>query len=120
MPRTARRGRARTLAAGLWPTFGLRAAPAPRCDEPRSPGAASATVVASVVGSVLTTHTPAVGRQTVVLSGTDTSIVTVAYGSVPLQLALRMFAEGLTQPVFLTAPPGDARQFIVERGGRRL
>lgn len=33
-------------------------------------------------------------------------------------LALRTVASGLSSPVFLTAPDGDTRLFIVERGGR--
>ena len=33
-------------------------------------------------------------------------------------LAARQIASGLDSPVFLTAPVGDARQFIVERAGR--
>lgn len=33
-------------------------------------------------------------------------------------LALSTVATGLDSPVFLTAPPGDRRQFIVERAGR--
>jgi glucose/arabinose dehydrogenase len=37
-----------------------------------------------------------------------------------LTLALAPFAANLSSPVFLTAPPGDARQFIVERAGRIL
>lgn len=36
----------------------------------------------------------------------------------PLALAAAVVASGLDAPVFLTAPKGDARQFIVERGGR--
>ncbi len=36
----------------------------------------------------------------------------------PLTLALRQVAHGLDAPVFATAPPGDARLFIVERAGR--
>jgi glucose/arabinose dehydrogenase len=35
-------------------------------------------------------------------------------------LALAPFASGLSSPTFLTAPPGDPRQFIVERAGRIL
>ena len=35
-----------------------------------------------------------------------------------LELRLELAAEGLTEPVFLTAPNGDARLFIVERAGR--
>jgi glucose/arabinose dehydrogenase len=37
-----------------------------------------------------------------------------------LTLALAPFANNLSSPTFLTAPPGDARQFIVERAGRIL
>jgi hypothetical protein len=37
-----------------------------------------------------------------------------------LTLSLAPFASGLSSPTFLTAPPGDARQFIVERAGRIL
>jgi glucose/arabinose dehydrogenase len=36
----------------------------------------------------------------------------------PVTLALRQVASGLDNPVFLTAPAGDQRQFIVERAGR--
>ena len=36
----------------------------------------------------------------------------------PLSLALRQVASGLDAPIFLTAPAGDRRQFIVERAGR--
>jgi glucose/arabinose dehydrogenase len=38
--------------------------------------------------------------------------------SAPLALTLRQVASGLDGPVFLTAPAGDQRQFIVERPGR--
>lgn len=34
-----------------------------------------------------------------------------------VDLTVRLVAEGLTKPVYLTAPAGDARLFIVERGG---
>jgi glucose/arabinose dehydrogenase len=37
-----------------------------------------------------------------------------------LTLALAPFASNLASPTFLTAPPGDTRQFIVERAGRIL
>jgi hypothetical protein len=36
----------------------------------------------------------------------------------PAALGLEVVAEGLTNPVYLTAPPGDARLFIVEQPGR--
>ena len=38
----------------------------------------------------------------------------------PLTLALAPVASNLASPTFLTTPPGDARQFIVERAGRIL
>jgi glucose/arabinose dehydrogenase len=37
-----------------------------------------------------------------------------------LTLALAPFAANLSSPTFLAAPPGDTRQFIVERAGRIL
>jgi glucose/arabinose dehydrogenase len=39
-------------------------------------------------------------------------------GNAPLDLRVELVADGLTAPVFLTAPDGDARQFVVERNGR--
>jgi glucose/arabinose dehydrogenase len=44
----------------------------------------------------------------------------VVQPSPPLSLALAPFASGLASPTFLTAPPGDSRQFIAERAGRIL
>jgi len=38
----------------------------------------------------------------------------------PTALTLTAFASGLSAPTYLIAPPGDARQFIVERAGRIL
>ncbi|MES2262896.1 MAG: PQQ-dependent sugar dehydrogenase [Pseudomonadota bacterium] len=37
---------------------------------------------------------------------------------VTLALGVQQVADGLDQPLYLTAPAGDTRQFIVERGGR--
>ena len=72
---------------------------------------------AATVGSSLTTHAATPASQTVALADGAAGSATVSYGSAPLQLALQLFADGLTNPVYLTAPPGDARQFIVQRGG---
>ena len=36
----------------------------------------------------------------------------------PLELGLELVVDGLTQPVFLTAPDNDARLFVAERVGR--
>ena len=33
----------------------------------------------------------------------------------PLELGLELVAEGLTEPVLVTAPDNDARLFVVER-----
>jgi glucose/arabinose dehydrogenase len=41
-----------------------------------------------------------------------------ATSQAPLSLAIREVVSGLDEPVFLTAPAGDRRQFIVERAGR--
>src|SRR5690349_9759938 len=35
----------------------------------------------------------------------------------PVPVALQEVAAGLAFPVYLTAPPGDSRLFIVEKGG---
>ena len=76
------------------------------------------TVTAATVGSSLTTHAPAPTSQSIDLADGAASTVTVAYGSAPLVLDVELVVEGLTAPVFLTAPPGDDRQFVVERNGR--
>lgn len=76
------------------------------------------TVTAGIAGSSLTTHRPVTESQTIEIAEVDTTSVTVSYGSEPLQLSVQLVAEGLTQPVFVTAPEGDSRLFIVERVGR--
>ena len=76
------------------------------------------TVAGGIVGSSLTTHAPSPASQTVTLADGGTGAVTVAYGSAPLDLGAELVVEGLTAPVFLTALPGDDRQFVVERNGR--
>ena len=80
--------------------------------------AGSYTIAAAIVGSVLTTNNPSPEKQTLTLTGSDTLAASVTYSSTPPQLAAKLVVDGLTQPVYLTAPEGDARQFIVERGGR--
>jgi glucose/arabinose dehydrogenase len=80
--------------------------------------AGSYTISAAVVGSNLTTHAPSPASQTADVADATASAATVTYGSAPLELSLELVADGLTSPVFLTAPEGDARQFVVERDGR--
>lgn len=76
------------------------------------------SVSATTFVSNVTTHTPLPASQTCDVRVDDTCSVRVTYSSVSPQLNLQLIAEGLTAPVFLTAPDGDARQFIVERIGR--
>jgi glucose/arabinose dehydrogenase len=76
------------------------------------------TLSAAVVGSNLTTHVPSPASQTADVADAATSSASVTYGSAPLELSLELVADGLTAPVFLTAPDGDGRQFVVERQGR--
>jgi glucose/arabinose dehydrogenase len=52
------------------------------------------------------------------------SFLTRALGLTPMRpdprptLALEPVASGLSEPLFLTAPEGDSRLFVIERGGR--
>lgn len=78
----------------------------------------SYTITANTVGSNLTTHAPSPPSQTISVTDGATMAATVTYGSTPLELAIELVAAGLTAPVFLTAPEGDARLFVVERNGR--
>ena len=78
------------------------------------------TITAAIVGSNLTTHTPAPTSQTVTVAAATRSSATVTYTGADLQLGLQLVVSGLTNPVYLTAPDGDQRLFVVERGGRIL
>ena len=75
------------------------------------------TVSASVVGSNLTTYTPAPASLTANV-GDGASAASVSYQGAPLALRVEQVADGLTAPLFLDAPPGDPRLFVVERPGR--
>jgi glucose/arabinose dehydrogenase len=57
---------------------------------------------------------PAAQTVTVTAGATATASITYA----PFELAYQQVASGLASPTFLTAPPGDARLFVVEQGGR--
>lgn len=76
------------------------------------------SIAASPVSAGAASWTPAPSTQSAVVGAGATVTATVAYATAPLSLALRAVATGLDNPVFLAAPPGDARQFIVERAGR--
>lgn len=61
--------------------------------------------------------TPSPVSQTINVTAGATATATIAYGNNAISLAAVEVATAVS-PVFLTAPAGDARQFIVERAGR--
>lgn len=85
----------------------------------RNLAAGTYTVSASNVLSGANIFAPQQITQNIVVSAGATPIVPVAYANAgALRLALQPVATGLISPLFLTAPPGDPRLFIVERAGR--
>jgi glucose/arabinose dehydrogenase len=56
------------------------------------------------------------GTQAVQVAEAGAAAATVTY--VPLALALQLVTQAVPNPTYLTAPPGDARLFIVDRAGR--
>jgi glucose/arabinose dehydrogenase len=78
----------------------------------------SYTIAAATVAGSLATHAPSPATQTVTLAAGASAGASVLYGSAGLGLRQELVAEGLQSPVFLTAPAGDARLFVVERRGR--
>lgn len=82
------------------------------------PGTYNISASNVTVGNATYTATPA-AQSAVVTAGASVT-ATVSYAIVPLALAVTQVASGLDRPSFLAAPPGDQRQFIVERGGRIL
>lgn len=79
--------------------------------------AGSYTVSAQSVVTGATTYTPALREQTVALAAGASATATVNYRAVALALALREVAH-VDDAVFVTAPEGDPRLFIVDRSGR--
>ncbi|MGQ0712142.1 MAG: PQQ-dependent sugar dehydrogenase [Gemmatimonadaceae bacterium] len=84
--------------------------------QPVPPG--TYTIAASAVASSLTTHTPSPATQDVSVAVGATATATVTYAGTPLDLGLQPIVEGIENPVYLAAPVGDARLFIVEQRGR--
>jgi glucose/arabinose dehydrogenase len=71
------------------------------------------------VTSGSTTYTVAQPSQTTTVTIGATASASVVYAaSAPVALRLASVLTGLSRPVALTAPPGDARLFIVEQAGR--
>jgi glucose/arabinose dehydrogenase len=80
-----------------------------------APGSYTLAAGNITVGGATWTATPA--SQVVTVTAGATANITVVYGSNAVTLAAVEVATAAS-PVFLTAPPGDTRQFIVERAGR--
>ena len=79
--------------------------------------AGSYTVTASPVVTGGTSYSATSATQTVTVANDATANVTVTYSASQFSLALQDVAT-VSGAVFLTSPPGDNRQFIVDRGGR--
>jgi len=77
----------------------------------------SYSVAASNVSLGSATYAPAPATQSVVVSAGATATATVTYSGGALTLALADIGPTFTSPTFATAPPGDDRLFVVERGG---
>lgn len=75
------------------------------------------TVSAGSISVGGATWTPSPASQVVTVTAGATANAAVVYGNTALALAAVEVATAVN-PVFLTAPPGDTRQFIVERAGR--
>lgn len=77
------------------------------------------TVTAANVTAGATTYAPQPASQAVTVDFGTTASATVTYAPQgAIALALQQVATGLDSPLFLTAPAGDARLFVVERPGR--
>lgn len=84
-----------------------------------APGLYMVAAQSVLVGNTTYAPTPASQSVTVNVNGTTTTRIDYAV-TLPLTLKLQQIAGGLTNPVFLTAPPNDNRLFIVEQRGRVL
>ncbi|MGH7470551.1 MAG: PQQ-dependent sugar dehydrogenase [Longimicrobiales bacterium] len=79
------------------------------------PGTYNVAASPVTAGATYTATPPA---QNVAVSAAATATSTVTYAAPPLRLSLAQVASGLSRPVFLSAPTGDARLFIGEQTGR--
>jgi len=81
--------------------------------------AGSYTISAASVLTGSTLLKPQPPSQTVAVTAGGRASASVSYGSPEtVQLSLTQVAGGLSAPIFLTAPHGDSRLFVVERAGR--
>ncbi|MGK5063100.1 PQQ-dependent sugar dehydrogenase [Janthinobacterium sp. LB3P112] len=81
------------------------------------PGAYTLSAASVAQGTGTLTPTP-VTQQVQVHAGATASASVLYAAATPLALRLQEVASGLSAPIFLTAPPGDSRLFILERPGR--
>ncbi|AQR67641.1 glucose dehydrogenase [Janthinobacterium sp. LM6] len=82
-----------------------------------APGAYAVSAASVTQGTGTLAPTPVTQQVQVTAGATASASVTYAAGA-PLALVLQEVASGLNAPIFLTAPPGDSRLFILERPGR--
>ncbi|WP_219136215.1 sorbosone dehydrogenase family protein [Janthinobacterium sp. UMAB-60] len=82
-----------------------------------APGAYTLSAASVAQGTQTLAPTP-VTQQVQVNAGATASAGVTYTATAPLALALQEVASGLDAPIFLTAPPGDSRLFILERPGR--
>lgn len=82
-----------------------------------APGAYTLNAASVAQGTGTLAPTP-VTQQVQVNAGATASASIQYAAATPLALGLQEVASGLNMPIFLTAPPGDSRLFILERAGR--
>jgi glucose/arabinose dehydrogenase len=75
-------------------------------------------VTATAVTNGGTTINPVPATQQITVTANATAVASVTYGATALSLAVQQVVQGLSNPVFLTAPANDTRLFIVEQPGR--
>ena len=75
-------------------------------------------VAANIVTASGQNYTASPSSQNVPVTAGQQATATVTYSlAAPASLALQLVVSGLSSPVYLTAPPGDPRLFIVEQTG---
>ncbi|MDQ6829038.1 MAG: PQQ-dependent sugar dehydrogenase, partial [Gemmatimonadota bacterium] len=88
-----------------------------------SVAAGAYVLTASSVTNAGSTYDPAPATQSVPVNSSATASASVTYALNTTTIALRLetVASGFSSPLYVTAPPGDARLFVVEQtGGIRI
>jgi glucose/arabinose dehydrogenase len=88
-----------------------------------APGTSGTAAATTTTGAAATTSTTTSGTDGTTVTSTtattgDTTTTTEPIPAGEINLALEEAAGGLSRPVFLTAPAGDDRLFVVEQTGR--